>query len=41
MYFYIDDLDPVYNRLSFSLPLIDSDARSQGKAQIGILSRSR
>lgn len=41
MYFFIDDLDPVYNRLSFSLPLVDSDARSQGKAQIGILTRSR
>ena len=41
LYFYVDDLSPILNRLSFSLPLIDSDARSQGQAQIGILSKSR
>jgi hypothetical protein len=41
LYFDVDNLDPVLNRLSFSLPLIDSDARSQGKAQIGILKKSR
>lgn len=41
LYFYVDNLDPILNRLSFSLPLIDSDARSQGQAQIGILKKAR
>lgn len=41
MYFFVDNLDPILNRLSFSLPLIDSDARSQGQAQIGILKKAR
>ena len=41
LYFYVDDLSPILNRLSFSLPLIDSDSRSQGQAQIGILAKSR
>jgi hypothetical protein len=41
LYFDVDNLDPVLSRLSFSLPLIDSDARSQGKAQIGILKKAR
>ena len=41
LYFNVNDLTPVLNRLSFNLPLIDSDARSQGKAQIGILKKSR
>jgi len=41
LYFYVDDLAPILNRLSFSLPLIDSDSRSQGQAQIGILAKSR
>jgi hypothetical protein len=41
LYFDVDNLDPVISRLSFSLPLIDSDARSQGKAQIGILKKAR
>lgn len=41
IYFYIDNLDPILSRLSFSLPLIDSDTRSQGKAQIGILKKTR
>ena len=41
LYFNIDDLSPILSRLSFSLPLIDSDSRSQGQAQIGILAKSR
>ena len=41
LYFYVDDLSPILNRLSFSLPLIDSDSRSQGQAQIGILAKAR
>ena len=41
LYFYVDDISPILNRLSFSLPLIDSDSRSQGQAQIGILAKSR
>lgn len=41
LYFYVDDLSPILSRLSFSLPLIDSDSRSQGQAQIGILAKSR
>ena len=41
LYFDVDNLDPILNRLSFSLPLIDSDSRSQGQAQVGILSKSR
>jgi|TARA_B110000459_G_scaffold132477_1_gene144877 hypothetical protein len=41
IYFYIDNVDPILSRLSFSLPLIDSDTRSQGKAQIGILKKAR
>lgn len=41
LYFDVDNLDPILNRLSFSLPLIDSDARSQGQAQIGILKKAR
>lgn len=41
LYFYVDDISPILNRLSFSLPLIDSDSRSQGQAQIGILAKAR
>ena len=41
IYFHIDDLDPILSRLSFSLPLIDSDVRTQGRAQVGILKKSR
>jgi len=41
VYFFVDNLDPILSRLSFSLPLIDSDTRSQGKAQIGILKKAR
>lgn len=41
IYFFVDNLDPILGRLSFSLPLIDSDSRSQGKAQIGILKKAR
>ena len=41
LYFDVDDLSPILNRLSFRLPLIDSDSRSQAQAQIGILSKSR
>jgi len=41
LYFNVDDLSPILNRLSFSLPLIDSDSRSQGQAQIGILSKAK
>ena len=41
IYFHVDDLDPVLDRLAFSLPMFDPDARSQGKAQIGILKKSR
>lgn len=41
LYFYVDNLSPILDRLSFSLPLIDSDSRSQGQAQIGILAKAR
>lgn len=41
LYFDVDNLEPILNRLSFNLPLIDSDARSQGQAQVGILKKSR
>ena len=39
--FDVDDLDPILSRISFSLPLVDSDARSQGQAQVGILKKAR
>lgn len=41
IYFGVDNLDPILNRLSFSLPLIDNDTRSQGQAQLGILKKAR
>ena len=41
LFFNIDNINPIYNRLSFTLPLIDSDARSQGQAQMGILKKGR
>lgn len=41
LYFYIDDLSPIINRLSFSLPLMDPDKRSAAQAQLGILKKSR
>ena len=41
LYFYVDDLSPIINRLSFSLPLMDPDKRSAAQAQIGILKKAR
>lgn len=41
LYFNVDNLDPIINRMRFTLPLIDSDSRSQGQAQIGILKKAR
>jgi hypothetical protein len=41
LFFDVDDLGPILSRISFSLPLIDSDARSQGQAQVGILKKAR
>ena len=41
LYFYVDDLTPIINRLSFSLPLMDPDKRSAAQAQLGILKKAR
>tara|TARA_B100001287_G_C22671784_1_gene525595 strand:- start:81 stop:1121 length:1041 start_codon:yes stop_codon:yes gene_type:complete len=41
LYFYVDDLSPIINRLSFSLPLMDPDKRSAAQAQLGILKKAR
>ena len=41
LYFYVDDLAPIINRLSFSLPLMDPDKRSAAQAQLGILKKAR
>ena len=41
MFFNVDNVDAVYGQLSVSCPLIDRDARSAGKPQIGILKRGR
>lgn len=41
LFFNVDDIEPIINRLSVSLPLIDSDSRSQGQAQLGILKKAR
>ena len=36
LYFSIDNVDEVISKIRFTLPLITSDTRTQGKAQIGI-----
>ena len=41
MFFNVDNVDAIYGQLSVSCPLIDRDARSAGKPQIGILKRDR
>lgn len=41
LFFTIDNVDPAWNFLSFKCPLIDKDARSQGKPQLGILKRGK
>ena len=41
MFFTVDNVEPVWNVLSFKCPLIDKDARSQGKPQLGILKRGK
>ncbi len=41
MFFNVNGVDAVYSKLSVSCPLIDKDARSQGRPQLGILKRGR
>lgn len=41
LYFFVDNLDPILNRLSFTLPLMDPDKRSAAQAQVGILKKAR
>jgi len=41
MFFNVDKVEDVYSKLSVKCPLIDKDARSAGKPQLGILKRGR
>jgi len=41
IYFTVKDIESIYTRLSVTIPIIDTDARSAGKAQLGILKKER
>jgi hypothetical protein len=41
LFYKIDDLDSIWGTLSITLPLIDHDSRTYGRAQVGILKGER
>jgi len=41
IYFTVNDIESMYNKLAVSIPIIDTDSRSAGRPQLGILKRER